>query len=60
MGNILWSKTTLEVAVAELIASCHIRKADGEVCLTLILISQLLTFSFGEFEIYASLLKVGD
>ena len=60
MSNILWSKATFEVAVAEFISICDIRKTDNEVGFTLILVSQLLTFSFGEFDVYSSFSQIVD
>lgn len=60
MGNIFWSKTPFEVAVAEFIATGDIRKADNEVGFTLILVFQLLTLSFGEFDVYTSSSQVVD
>ena len=60
MGNILWSKATFEIAVAELIATRDIREADNEVGFTLILVSQLLTLSFGEFDVYSSSSQIVD
>ena len=60
MGNIFWSKTTFEVAVAEFIATGDIRKTDNEVGFSFILVSQLLTFSFGEFDVYSSSSQIVD
>lgn len=59
MGDVLWSDTAFEVAVAYLIASCHVREADGEVWLTLIYVMQFPTFFLGEFGIYPTLLQIG-
>ena len=60
MGNILWSKTTFEVAVAEFIATRDIREADSEIWFAVMLKSQLLTLSFGEFDVYASSSQIVD
>ena len=60
MGNILWSKATFEVTVAKFIATGYIRKADNEVGFSLILISQLFTLSFGEFDVYTSPSQIVD
>ena len=60
MGNILWSKTTFEVAVAEFIATRDIREADSEIWFAVMLKSQLLTLSFGEFDVYSSSSQIVD
>ena len=53
MGNIFWSKTTFEVAVAEFIATGDIRKTDNEVGFSFILVSQLLTsVSYTHLDVY--------
>ncbi|MBQ8565409.1 MAG: hypothetical protein IJ442_06225 [Bacteroidaceae bacterium] len=48
MGNILWSKTAFEVAVAEFIATCHIRKGDGSRILPAIMSDNYFTLMPGE------------
>ena len=60
MGNFLWSDAPFEVAVAKFIATGDIRKTDNEVGFTFILVSQLLTLSFGEFDVYASSSQIVD
>ena len=60
MGNILWCKASFEVAVAEFIATRDIREADSEIWFAVILKSQLLTLSFGEFDVYTSSSQVVD
>ena len=60
MGNILWGKTTFEVAVAEFIATRDIREADSEIWFAVMLKSQLLTLSFGEFDVYSSPSQIVD
>ena len=60
MGDVLWRNTAFEVSVTHLIASCHVREADGEVWLTLIYVMQFSTFPLGKFGIYPSLIQVGQ
>lgn len=59
MGDVLWSDTTFEIAVAHLITTCHIRETDGEVWSALVFKMQFLTFPLGEFGAYSSLLQIG-
>ena len=59
MGDVLWSDTTFEIAVAHLITTCHIRGTDGEVWSALVFKMQFLTFPLGEFGAYSSLLQIG-
>lgn len=60
MSNILWGKTTFEVAVTKFIATCDIGETDSEIWFAVMLKSQLLTLSFGEFDVYSSLSQVVD
>ena len=60
MGNILGGKTPFEVAIAKFITSRDIREADSEVWFAVMFKSQLLTLSFGEFDVYSSLSQVVD
>ena len=59
MCDVLWSDTAFEIAVAHLIAPCHVREADGEVWSALVLKTELPTFPLGEFGVYSSLLQIG-
>ena len=59
MGDVLWSDTAFEIAIAHLIASCHVREADGEVWFALVLEMEFPTFPLGKFGAYPSLLQVG-
>lgn len=54
MGNILWGKTTFEIAITKFIATRNIRETDSEIWFAVMLKSQLLTLSFGEFDVYTS------
>ena len=60
MGDVLWSDTTFEIAVAHLIAPYHIREADGEVPPVSMSEMQFLTFPLGEFRVYPTLLQKGQ
>lgn len=60
MGDVLWSDTAFEIAVAHFIASCHIREADGEIWFTLVLKTEFPTFPLGEFSVYPSFLQIGQ
>lgn len=60
MGDVLWSDTAFEVSVAHLIAPCHIREADGEIWLTLVLKTEFLAYPLGEFSVYPTLLQIGQ
>lgn len=60
MGNVLWSDTTFEISVAYLIATCHVREADGEVWSALVLKTEFPTFPLGEFGVYPTLLQIGQ
>ena len=60
MGDVLWSDTTFEIAVAHLIAPCHVREADGEVWFSLVLKTEFPAFPLGEFGAYPSLIQVGQ
>lgn len=59
MGDVLWSDTTFEISVAYLIATCHVREADGEVWSALVLKTEFPAFPLGEFGAYSSLLQIG-
>ena len=59
MGDVLWSDTAFEIAVAHLIAPCHVREADGEVWSALVLKTEFPAFPLGEFGAYSSLLQIG-
>ena len=56
MGDVFWSDTAFEIAVAHLIAPCHVREAEGKVWLILIYVMPFLAFPLGEFGAYSSLL----
>ena len=58
MGDVFRGSASLEITVAHLISSCHIREADGKVSLVTMREMQFLTFSFGEFGIYPPFLQV--
>ena len=60
MGDVLWCDTTFEIAVAYLIASCHVREADGEVWFAFVFKTEFLAYPLGEFGVYPSLLQIGQ
>ena len=59
MCDVFRGKASLEIAVAHLIAPCHVREADGEIGFALVLKTEFPAYPFGEFGIYPTLLQIG-
>ena len=58
-GDVFWSDAAFEISFAYLIATCHVREADGEVSLAIMYVMQFLAFPIGEFGVYPSFIQVG-
>lgn len=56
MGDVFRGNASLEIAVAHLIASCHVREADGEVWFAFVLKTEFPAYPLGEFGVYPTLL----